>query len=170
MTSRLPSSESIEPAFFALRELFTGPLRGVSFPGVDASTVAGLVDEAQRRLEQVAAARSAFADAHRELIAAESSLSEQQTILLGKSHVALAYARVFAQDDPELFESIDRIVLPKPRAGATASQTQQTTGSPGAKRRGRPPKSSKQGATAPNDGGQVALPASAAGAEEVAAE
>ena len=42
MTARMPSSESIEPAFFALRELFTGPLRGVSFPGVDAATVTGI--------------------------------------------------------------------------------------------------------------------------------
>ena len=159
MTARMPSSESIEPAFFALRELFTGPLRGVSFPGVDAATVTDLVDEAQRRLERVAAARAAFADAHRDLIAAESALSEQQTTLLAKSHVAIAYARVFAQEDPELLESIDRIVLPKARAGSATSQIPQA---PKAARRGRPPKQSTQAAATP----QVTLPA----ADEVAAE
>ncbi|NUO53243.1 MAG: hypothetical protein HOV80_30720 [Polyangiaceae bacterium] len=161
MTARMPSSESIEPAFFALRELFTGPLRGVSFPGVDASTVTELVDEAERRLERVAAARAAFADAHRELIAAESALSEQQTTLLAKSHVAIAYARVFAQEDqPDLLESIDRIVLPKARAGSPATQAPQA---PKAARRGRPPKQATHATATP----QVALPAAA---DEVAAE
>jgi hypothetical protein len=163
MTSRLPSSDSIEPAFLALRELFVGPLRGVSFPGVDASTVTDLVEEAQRRLERVVVARAAFADAHRELIAAESSLGEQQTTLLGKSHVAIAYARVFAQEDQELLESIDRITLPKmatpkPRPSTATSPAPQP---PKASRRGRPPKQSANGATP-----QVTLPAT----DEVAAE
>ncbi len=166
MTSRLPSSDSIEPAFFALRELFVGPLRGVSFPGIDAPTVTGLVDEAERRLERVVAARAAFADAHRELIAAESALGEQQTMLLGKSHVAIAYARVFAQDDPDLLESIDRIALPKitPPKTRPSAASPQAPQAPSGTRRGRPRKQPATTATP-----QVTLPA-ASPADEVAAE
>lgn len=166
MTTRpLPEETSIEPHFVALRELFTGPLRSVSFPGIDAATIAELVDETQRRAHAVSAARAAFADAHRELIAAETALMEQQATLTSKGHMAIAYGRVFAQDDGELLAAIDRVQLPKARGAIGPASA--VPGAAPARRRGRPPK-----AVTTDRGPQVALPQAETmpATDEVAAE
>jgi hypothetical protein len=166
---------AVEPAFVALRDLFAGPLRSVTFPGVDASTLADLVAEAQRRADRVEQARAALAAAQAAVGEAERELAEQQLALAGKSQLAAAYARVYAKDDAELLAAIDHITLPKVRAVAAPSvPAGQVPGQP--RRRGRPPKALAAAPTKPpqKEIGAAELPTGdAAGgeaAEEVAAE
>ncbi len=135
---------ALEPAFLELRELFHGPLRSAAFPGVDASTVASLVGEAERLEASVNAARAQLELAAAELAAAETAFAQHRATLARSAHTALAYARVFAKDDRELCAAIDRIVLPKLRLPSSnpspnASSTPAASGAP--RKRGRPPKS-----------------------------
>ena len=80
------------------------------------------------------------AEAQAALQLAESELVEQQEALLHKGQRALAYARVFAEDSPELMEKLQLVSLPRSLRRAKAEPA-----SPGAdvipvRRRGRPPK------------------------------
>jgi hypothetical protein len=131
----------VDPAFVALSELFAGPLRSVSFPGVDAPTITQLVEETQRRALTVDDARAALAAAEGALATAESAFIEQHATLSTKSHLAIAYARVFAKHDPELLAKLDRITLPKLRAPSAAPASSAAPSTP-PRRRGRPPKAS----------------------------
>ena len=142
----------LEPAFFALRDLFDGPLRGASFPGVDASTLGELIDETERRQATLAAARGQLERAQTEVAQAEAALAQQRATLNETSHLALAYARVYAKDDGALLTAIDGIALPKPRPAGSRPSTKRSASTQDAslppRRRGRPPKSAAAPASA----------------------
>ncbi|HEY4014854.1 MAG TPA: hypothetical protein VGM06_16035 [Polyangiaceae bacterium] len=90
----------------ALLELFTTTLSGVRFADLDAKALAALAAEAQSAAEVVASAEAA-------LTAARDTLKQRQEALLLQAHRAIAYARVFAENDQALAERIDAIALPK---------------------------------------------------------
>jgi hypothetical protein len=143
------NAPSVEPAFVALRDLFTGPLAQVTFPGVDAAAVGASVDELHRRAAAIDAARDALAAAERDLAAAEQAFHAQRASSLEQGQLAIAYARVYAKSDPALLASIDRVALPRSRSvtaaatrgGAATHGGAATTESAAApRRRGRSPK------------------------------
>lgn len=136
--SLLPSHAALDPSFFALRDLFTGPLRDVSFPGVDANAVAELVAHAEAGAESVESARAALREAQTNLVAAEAAFADRRALLVSKAQLAVAYARVFAQDDPELLAAVESVSVPRLRSAASTPANVAAPAAP--RKRGRPPK------------------------------
>jgi hypothetical protein len=104
-------------------DFFRAELASVQFPGVDAK----VLDTASARID---AALETVRRAETELDAARATLAAAQDDAQQKAQRALAYARVYAQDNPSLLARLDALSSP---AIATA---------PAPRRRGRPPKSS----------------------------
>jgi hypothetical protein len=133
-------SDPISPALQDLLKLFSQELATVKFPELDR----GVLEEATERVKEKA---EAVARAQAALEAARQALYESQEALLQKGQRALAYARIFAEDDAELSAKLDGISLPRPmrkalRAeGVTALEAPAVQGEESApRRRGRPPK------------------------------
>lgn len=112
---KMPSA--VEAPIRELVQLFEGPLQTVAFPGLEDKALAQLAAGVDRGAEEVARLEA-------ELAQAKLVLEEQRSALLAKSHRALSYAKVYAEDQPEISAQLDRIVLPKlaskPRAKAIA--------------------------------------------------
>jgi hypothetical protein len=100
----------------AVVALFEGPLSGVRFADVDA---AGL-----SRLAAEFASVAAEVEQHEaKLVELRQGLAQRQEALVALSQRALAYARVYAEDDDELLAKLNDIALPraaKARKPATA--------------------------------------------------
>jgi hypothetical protein len=105
-----------------LMDFFRAELASVQFPGVDAK----VLDAASAR---VAAAQESVRRAEAELDSARSTLQAAQDEAAQKAQRALAYARVYAQDDTALLARLDELASPPAPPAAP-------------RRRGRPPKSS----------------------------
>lgn len=86
----------------ALLDLFEGPLRGVRFPEADGETIAAAADEVRK-------AQVALAAAQASLEAARAALTEREGELRKRATRALAYARIYAADRPDLLEAIDAV-------------------------------------------------------------
>ncbi|WP_225413730.1 hypothetical protein [Stigmatella hybrida] len=134
-------NDPISPSMQDLLKLFGQELAAVKFPDVDR----GVLEEAAARVKQKA---DEVAKAQAALEAARQSLYEGQEALLQKGQRALAYARIFAEEDAELSAKLDTISLPRPvrkasRVEGTLVQDTQAA-APGEdaapRRRGRPPK------------------------------
>jgi hypothetical protein len=87
-------------------ELFDNELASLKFGDLEPATLVGAADEVR-----VVAASVARAQA--ELDVARANLAEKVEALLQKAHRALAYARVYAEDQPELASRIEAITLPR---------------------------------------------------------
>lgn len=107
---------SLPPSIQSVLELFTGPLSGVRFADIDATGLAGLAAEVESAASEVERHEAQLAELRQ-------SLAQRQEALLVLAQQALAYARVFAENDEALLEELNRISLPraaKPRrSGAT---------------------------------------------------
>lgn len=116
-----------------LLEVFRSELGDVSFPDVDASTLARATNETLAAAEAVAHAEAALA-------ATRTALAQSQEALLAMAQQAHAYLRVYAEAHPELLPQVEAIALPRParRSGAGATPESETMATP--KRRGRPRK------------------------------
>ncbi len=97
---------AIHPAVQALLQLFATTLADVRFADVDGSTLARCAAEVEGAAQAEAVARSA-------LDAALLALQEKQEALLQRAQRALAYARVYAENDPTLAASLEAIGLPR---------------------------------------------------------
>jgi hypothetical protein len=133
-------SDPISPALQDLLKLFSQELATVKFPELDR----GVLEEAAERVKEKA---EAVARAQAALEAARQALYESQEALLQKGQRALAYARIFGEDDAELSVKLEGINLPRPvrkalRAeGVAALEAPSAQGEESApRRRGRPPK------------------------------
>ncbi|NVJ26614.1 MULTISPECIES: hypothetical protein [Myxococcus] len=134
-------NDPISPALRALLELFTTELAEVRFPDMSGEVLEDAAAQVKAKADAVAKAQAA-------LEAARQSLHESQDALLQKGQRALAYARVFSEENPELNTKLEAIHLPRPvRKGAktegvaaepVAAQQGHEDNAP--KRRGRPPK------------------------------
>lgn len=82
-----------------LLELFQGPLRDVRFPDADGERLGAAVNAASAAAEAVAAAEAA-------LETARASAVEKERVVAHETDRALAYARVYAADRPDLREVI----------------------------------------------------------------
>ena len=90
----------------SLLDLFSSDFRDVSFAGLDVA----VLEEAAKRVNAEA---EAVARAEAALEAARLQLAEGQETLLAKAQRALAYARIYAEEDAALSERLDAIVLPR---------------------------------------------------------
>lgn len=105
---------SLPPPVHAVVELFKGPLAGVRFADIDAEGLGNLAAEVEAATSEVQREEERLAELRH-------GLAQRQEALLSLAQRALAYARVYAEDDEELLEELNRIVLPraaKPRKGA----------------------------------------------------
>jgi hypothetical protein len=109
MTSLLPPVQSV-------LELFKGPLSSVRFADIDAAGLVNLAAEVETAASEVQRHEANLAELRQ-------ALAQRQEALLVLAQRALAYARVYAEDDELLLEQLNGISLPraqKPRkAGAT---------------------------------------------------
>jgi hypothetical protein len=99
--------EPISSPVRAVIDLFADPLRDVRFGEVDATTLAELA-------ASVAAAAEVVGSTEAQLVRDRKILQERQEALLVQAQRALAYARVFAENDPPLMERLEQIALPRP--------------------------------------------------------
>ncbi len=133
-------NDPISPALQDLLKLFGQELATVKFPDMDRAVLEEAAEGVKEKAEAVARAQAA-------LDAAKQSLHESQEALLQTGQRALAYARIFAEDDAELSAKLDGISLPRPvrkapRAeGAVALEAPAVQGEESMpRRRGRPSK------------------------------
>ena len=122
---------AIDPSAAELLALFAGQLSGVRFPEVDHETLDELAASVERSHAEVEQARALLATA-------EATLEARRQELLSRAQRAKAYARVYAEGNPELQAQLDGIVLPKPGGRVLASPP--SPGQPEPKKRGRPRK------------------------------
>jgi hypothetical protein len=150
---------SLSPPFRSLLELFKGPLGNVRFADVDAEGLANLAAEVEAAASEVQRHEAQLAQLREAHI-------ERQDALLVLAQRALAYARVYAENDEALLEEVNRIALPrapKPRRPGAAkalarearSETNDTSPSAEAE-----PKSEPAEAQAEDAAGEVVEPAS----------
>ena len=92
----------------AILDLFATELAEVHFADIDATTLARLTREVQTANEAVIAAQAV-------LDGARATLQERRDTLLQHAHRALAYARVYAENDEGLTARIEAIALPGSR-------------------------------------------------------
>ena len=116
------TADPVPPLARSVIALFAEALPNVRFPDMDLSVLESAADDlraAQVELEQIEA----------ELAASRAALLQQAEQLTLRAQKALAYARVFAESDPELAERVQ-----------TIGQTQKPMSPLGSvpKRRGRP--------------------------------
>lgn len=132
-------NDPISPAMRALLEVFSTELAEVKFPDVDAE----VLEEGAHR---VRAQADAVAQAQAALEAARQALAESQEALLQKGQRALAYARVFSEEDAELSTKLEAISLPRVARKGVRTESAVVAEAPAQgddaapRRRGRPPK------------------------------
>jgi hypothetical protein len=90
-----PSSDAVPPSLRAVLDLFAEDLKGVAFPGVDAALLTQQADEVRARARDVERAQSV-------LDAAQAALNDRTAVLAALASRGLAYARIYAADDPAL--------------------------------------------------------------------
>lgn len=112
-------SDSVPGPVRALLSVFEGSLSGVSFPGVDGSSLvssAERMDDISKRLAEAAA----------QVETLRQELSTERETLLRNSKKALEYARVFASDQPELKAEVDAIDLDSLLEGPKKKRTRKS--------------------------------------------
>ncbi|HTJ82257.1 MAG TPA: hypothetical protein VL400_11095 [Polyangiaceae bacterium] len=126
-----PNRTALDPSAAELLALFAGPLASVRFPDVDHATLDELATGVERGHAEVEQARALLA-------AAEAAFDERKDELLRRVQRAKAYARVYAEGNPELQARLDAIVLPRP--GTRPAADPRATPETAPKKRGRPRK------------------------------
>jgi hypothetical protein len=115
--------------------LYKERLAQVTFPDVSAEILEQLSAELERAEQQVAELRATLSEAER-------AADEARETLLARASRAVAYARVYGDDDPGLLAELELIQLPRvtrrPVAGDDVGPGASADAAP--RRRGRPPK------------------------------
>lgn len=107
---------SASPAIQSVLDLFKGPLADVRFADIDAAGLTRLAAEVEDAAAEVSEHEAKLAEFRQ-------GLAERQEALLVLAQRALAYARVYAENNDELLEELNRISLPrasKPRKPSVA--------------------------------------------------
>jgi hypothetical protein len=110
---------SLSPPLQAILQLFKGPLSSVRFADIDATGLASSADEVEAAMSEVQRQET-------KLTELRQNLAQRQEALLVLAQQALAYARVYAENDEPLLEELNRISLPraaKPRKPNAAKST-----------------------------------------------
>jgi hypothetical protein len=124
----------IPTAIQEVLDLFENQLAPVTFGGLETRVLTGAA-------ENVRAAADALAMAEAAVEAARAALAERQEELARKAQRALAYARLYAEEDVALLGQVEAIVLPRgPRRSSRDEEPGPVGNAPPPARRGRPPK------------------------------
>jgi len=141
-------ADPIPPSVQALMDLFEKDLAEVSFPGVDMATLKQVITDVRKHTKAVTEAEAA-------LEKARTALRESEEQLSTKTQRALAYARVFAEDRPELLAKVTSVARVAGVSTSTPAKSAPKTDASGdaPKRRGRPKKVTEpaEGAAAAGD-------------------
>lgn len=141
-----PDQNPIPTAVKELLALFDGPLADVRFPEVDGTALREQAASVEAGVRDVEAAAAAWAEAKR-------TVDARLEILLQKAQRALSYARIYAEDKPELDATLAALVLPRwgdPRGNKAGAEVAP------ARKRGRPRKADAT-ATPPKEEATPAL-------------
>jgi multidrug efflux pump subunit AcrA (membrane-fusion protein) len=134
IVAQSPKLDPIDSSVAAVVALFSGPLEGVSFPEVDRAKLNELVTDVRRAADEVEQARAM-------LDAASQALDENRRALHARAQRALSYARIYAEGDAAVRESLEGISLSQAQpATLRAELADAGTGPNTPKRRGRPRK------------------------------
>lgn len=128
------SESAIPSGLENLIRLFESELARVAFPGIDAAVLTAAADRVRAAAAEVARCVAA-------LDVARAELNSMKDELATKGQRAMAYARIYAEDLPELQERLDSLTLPRlMRRGDDADGTLGGVGAGGpiSRRRGRP--------------------------------
>lgn len=116
----------IPPAAQRVLDFFDNELVEARFPDVDQGLLQEAADRVTALAEEVGKAEAA-------LLAAQRALQEGQEALVGKCQRALAYARIYAEEDGDLSRRLEAISLPRVSGGGGGKGA--TEGKPGRKGR-----------------------------------
>jgi hypothetical protein len=108
---------SLPPAIQAVVALFRGPLAGVRFADVDADGLTSLAAEVESASTEIEAHEA-------KLVELRQAMAQRHEALLGMAQQALAYARIYAENDEVLSAELAQIALPranKPRKPTKAA-------------------------------------------------
>ncbi|HMI84547.1 MAG TPA: hypothetical protein VK550_10660 [Polyangiaceae bacterium] len=133
-------TEPIPSAVQEVVDLFVSELASLKFGDLEPASLAAASEEVRAIAADVIRAEAALENTR-------AVLAEKRDALLQKAQRALAYARVYAENQPELAARLERIALPRsPRRNAKSelsldeaklSGAPETT-TPSPRRRGRP--------------------------------
>jgi hypothetical protein len=131
MEAATSNREAITAPIQEVLALFEGPLKGVSFPGINLEAFEGTFRKVEEKAKEVEKAQAA-------LEAARGALQEAHQEVLQQAKRALAYAWVYAEGNEELLAKLNSIQLTAKSAKPKASATKAEGDLP--RRRGRKPK------------------------------
>ena len=140
---------SLSPPLQAVVALFRGPLANIRFADIDAVGLTNLATEVEAAATEVELQEA-------RLVELRQSLAQRQEALLGLAQQALAYARIYAENDEALSAELNDIALPR----ATKPRK------PSAPKAARADESAKESAPAPAEAELGAEPAAAEAASE----
>ena len=104
--------ERIPPGGSALLALFE-ERRDLKFPDVDVDVLRGAMAEVDDAFDSAQALED-------ELTRAKEHLAAKQDAFLAKAQRALAYAKLFAEEDPQLADRLSQVILPRGRKPVVA--------------------------------------------------
>jgi hypothetical protein len=150
-------NDPIPAAVQEVLELFAKELSALRFGDLEPGVL-------QAAAEEVRAVATEVARVEGELDTARAKLAERQDMLLQKTQRALAYARVYAEDQPQLAARLESMSVPRNvrRTGKTETmklEIEEVTSE--SRRRGRPRKSETSGSLlelTPMDAMDAAVP------------
>ena len=95
-------SDSLAPALRELLDVFQRELAEVQFPGVDRAILHDLAEQVEGEGQRVEALRQ-------QLEEAQNILGDAQSKLIRAAELGLAYARVYAAEDPALLDRLSSL-------------------------------------------------------------
>jgi hypothetical protein len=104
----------IDPVIQSVLDLFTAELAAVKFPDMDRAVLESAAEVVKRNAATVTQAETALATAR-------TALEDSLEILLQRAMRAIAYARVYADQSPELRSKVDAIPLGPVLSGSMSS-------------------------------------------------
>jgi hypothetical protein len=90
----------------AVISIFSGPLQGVRFADIDGDGLSTLATEVESLASEVE-------EQEAQLTALRETLAQKQETLLNLAQQALAYARIYAENDEALSAELNEIALPR---------------------------------------------------------
>ena len=133
-------NDPIPSAVQEVVDLFVRELASLKFGDLEPTSLAAASEEVKAIAADVIRAEAA-------LESTRAALAEKKDALVQQAQRALAYARVYAENQPELASRLERIALPRsPRRAAKSDASRQAptlsaaleTTAPPSRRRGRP--------------------------------
>lgn len=147
MSAHDASPASLPPFAREVLELYATALAEVRFPDIDLTVLERCADELRESQEEVERLDT-------ELRAAQERLHERSSLMLAKADRALAYARVYAEDDPTLSARVSAIL-----GQTTSPAANEDASAPTARKRGKQRKATSTSSSSESQAELAELPA-----------